>query len=221
MGTKKTHAFVRNLEQFVAPRWRTIGKLVRRFLNFFYYLELSLSLFCISRNCCISFEFLLSSDISPFFNLESNNNGRHEHAVKLLLLVKATRFVNLLGIGSTNVRVVYVAEETRRRQLQYFLRCERGWAWLTLWQPVVKCSTLPCVLSSIVYLYTHMPASLTSRFRLVWCTCRWLKLPFTRFTHDESDFKHRPFNPLPLSIRENDRTVPSDLYIPLLYSWLL
>lgn len=41
----------------------------------------SLSLFCISRNCCISFEFLLSSDISPFLNLESNNNGRHDHGM--------------------------------------------------------------------------------------------------------------------------------------------
>lgn len=45
---------------------------------------------------------------------------------------KGTRFMNLLGIESGNVRVAYVTKETLRGQLQYFLRCERGWAWLTL-----------------------------------------------------------------------------------------
>lgn len=45
---------------------------------------------------------------------------------------KGTRFMNLLGIESGNVRVAYVTKETPRGQLQYFLRCERGWAWLTL-----------------------------------------------------------------------------------------
>lgn len=54
MGTKETHAFVRNLEQCDAPRRRTIGKLVRRFLNFFYYLELSLSLFFVYRGIVVS-----------------------------------------------------------------------------------------------------------------------------------------------------------------------
>jgi len=40
--------------------------------------------------------------------------------------------MNLLGIESRNVRAAYVTEETPRVQLQYFLRYERGWAWLTL-----------------------------------------------------------------------------------------
>lgn len=65
MGTNKTHAFVRNLEQFVAPR-RTIGKLVRRFLNYLD-LELSLILFFYIVNCCISFRIFISFRCISFF----------------------------------------------------------------------------------------------------------------------------------------------------------
>lgn len=135
-----------------------------------YNRQISASIFKLSWSRIISYsfffiswivEFLFPFDVFLFFNLESNNNCRVDDTIsasdKLLFLVKATRFLNLLGIESNNVRVVgvrwCVAEETRRRQLQYFLRCERGWAWLTLWQPVVKCSTLPCVLSSTLPLY--------------------------------------------------------------------
>ena len=69
MGTNKTHAFVRNLEQFVAPRRRTIGKLVRRFLNFFYYILISNYLLFFSLSLFfyiveLSHQFLLPLDIS-------------------------------------------------------------------------------------------------------------------------------------------------------------
>lgn len=88
--------------------------------------------------------------------------NRFERLLDIAFSFKGARFMNLLGIESGNVRMAYVTKETLRGQLQYFLRCERGWAWLTLWQPVVKCSTLPCAraLDLSIFVCTHT-ASLT------------------------------------------------------------